>query len=97
VCQTGLDEEPELHWQLDKKQAEARNLQACQQVKHTIARTARDCPDVHFLEMQVGSQEGGEGTAGQQPQQAAVHQRAGNECCDHGLIMPDALHTRSAK
>lgn len=45
VCQTGWDEEPELHWKDDKKAA----LEPCLQLKHTFQRTARDCPDVVFL------------------------------------------------
>lgn len=45
VCQTGLDEEAELHW----KQDQAAALMPCQQIKHTFARIARECTDVRFL------------------------------------------------
>ena len=45
VCQTGWDEEPELHWKDDQKAA----LEPCLQLKHVFQRTARDCPDVEFL------------------------------------------------
>jgi len=49
VCMTGLDEEPELHWKADQAAA----LQPCVHLKHTFQRTARECPDVVFLSLQV--------------------------------------------
>lgn len=49
VCMTGLDEEPELQWKADRDAA----LQPCVNIKHTFARTARECPDVVFLTLPV--------------------------------------------
>jgi thiol-disulfide isomerase/thioredoxin len=54
VCQTGWDEEPELHWKDDQKAA----LEPCLQLKHTFQRTARDCPDVEFLMVQAEDSHG---------------------------------------
>ena len=51
VCQTGLTEEAELHWREDKQAA----LGPCQEIKHILQRTARDCPDVHFVHLDVSS------------------------------------------
>jgi hypothetical protein len=51
VCQTGLDEEPELHWRQDQAAA----LLPCQNIKHTFARIARECTDVHFFSINVGT------------------------------------------
>ena len=48
-CDTGLDEEAELYWKDDK----ARALEPCQGLKHILQRTARDCPDVRFLTLEV--------------------------------------------
>lgn len=53
VCMTGLDEEPELHWKADQAAA----LQPCVHLKHTFQRTARECPDVVFLSLQVDAEE----------------------------------------
>lgn len=49
VCQTGLDEEAELHW----KQDQAAAMLPCQSIKHTFARIARECTDVRFLSINV--------------------------------------------
>ena len=49
VCQTGLKEEAELHWKVDKQNAAG----PCQELKHLLQRTARDCPDVHFVHLDV--------------------------------------------
>ena len=49
VCQTGLTEEAELHWKEDKQAS----LAPCQELKHLLQRTARDCPDVQFLHLDV--------------------------------------------
>lgn len=49
VCQTGLDEEAELHWKADQAAA----LEPCSGIKHTFARTARACPDAVFLAVDV--------------------------------------------
>lgn len=51
LCQTGLDEEPELHWRQDQAAA----LLPCQNIKHTFARIARECTDVHFFTINVGT------------------------------------------
>ena len=51
MCQTGLDEEPELHWKADQ----AASLLPCQNVKHTFARIARECKDVRFLAVSVST------------------------------------------
>jgi len=56
VCETGWEEEPELHWKDDKKAA----LEPCLQLKHTFQRTARDCPDVCFLMVDADSTGGEE-------------------------------------
>lgn len=56
VCQTGWDEEPELHWKDDQKAA----LEPCKQLKHIFQRTARDCPDVEFLTVQAEDDNGDE-------------------------------------
>ena len=49
TCDSGLSEEAEVHWEEDKKQKLAR----CSNLKHTFQRTARDCPDVKFLMLEV--------------------------------------------
>ena len=49
TCDSGLSEEAEVHWEEDKKLKLAR----CSNLKHTFQRTARDCPDVKFLMLEV--------------------------------------------
>jgi hypothetical protein len=49
VCQTGLEEEAELQWKQDQQAA----LAPCQNIKHTFARIARECKDVHFFSINV--------------------------------------------
>ncbi len=49
TCDTGLAEEAEVHWEEDKKAKLAR----FSHLKHTFQRTARDCPDVKFLMLEV--------------------------------------------
>ena len=49
VCQSGFDEEAELQWRDDKRRA----LEPCQGLKHSFARTARECEDVVFLSLEV--------------------------------------------
>lgn len=56
VCQTGWEEEAELHWKDDQKKA----LEPCLQLKHTFQRTARDCPDVVFLMVEADIENGEE-------------------------------------
>ena len=51
VCQTGFEEEAELQWKEDKDAA----LAPCGEIKHVFARTARDCPEVTFLALEVGA------------------------------------------
>ena len=57
VCQTGFEEEAELHWKDDVKRA----MEPCSSLKHTFARTARECKDVVFLSLEVGGQDAGVG------------------------------------
>ncbi|KAI7837317.1 hypothetical protein COHA_008832 [Chlorella ohadii] len=56
VCQSGFEEEPELQWKEDRKRA----MEPCSGLKHTFARTARECKDVVFLSLEVGGWVGGE-------------------------------------
>lgn len=49
VCQTGFDEEPEVHYKADQEAV----LAPCKGIKHVLQRTARDSPDVRFLAMEV--------------------------------------------
>ena len=49
TCDSGLGEEPELHWREDRAAALAR----CAGVKHVLQRTARDSPDVRFLTLEA--------------------------------------------
>ena len=49
MCQSGLGPEAELYWEEDKKAS----LSRCANLKHVFARTARDCPDVTFLTLEV--------------------------------------------
>lgn len=51
VCQTGLREEPEIHWKQDVPDT----LEPCRELKHLLQRTARDCPDVHFVHLDVSA------------------------------------------
>jgi hypothetical protein len=51
LCQTGLEEEPELQWKADQAAA----LAPCQGIKHTFARIARECPDVKFFSLNVSA------------------------------------------
>ncbi len=54
MCETGIDEpEPEIHWKLDAERAHALRMAKCTAVKHVIQRTARECPDVVFLAIEV--------------------------------------------
>eukprot|EP00882_Tetradesmus_deserticola_P001349 GHRQ01001460.1.p1 GENE.GHRQ01001460.1~~GHRQ01001460.1.p1 ORF type:complete len:332 (+),score=120.08 GHRQ01001460.1:133-1128(+) len=55
LCQTGLDEEPELQWKADQAAA----LAPCQGIKHTFARIARECPDVKFFSLSADDPDAG--------------------------------------
>lgn len=55
VCESGFDEEPELHWQEDKKAKDEQLWGMCRSIKHVFQRTARECPDVKFLALDVSS------------------------------------------
>jgi hypothetical protein len=63
ICQSGRGEEPELHWKADKEAA----LEPCKELKHVFLRTARDCSDVVFLELDV------RGLASRAPTPATMH------------------------
>lgn len=54
VCQTGLEEEADTNWELDKKAA----LVPCAQIKSVLQRTARECPDVVFLSLSADTEQG---------------------------------------
>ncbi|KAK9822253.1 hypothetical protein WJX81_007291 [Elliptochloris bilobata] len=54
TCDSGLGEEPELHWREDRVAA----LERCAGVKHVFQRTARDSPDVTFLTLEADTDEG---------------------------------------
>ncbi len=56
ICQTGLEEEPELQWRDDRRAA----LEPCLELKHTFQRTARECPDVEFRAVDADSPGGKE-------------------------------------
>ena len=49
VCQTGFEEEAEIHYKVDQEAA----LAPCQVIKHVFQRTARDSPDIKFLALEV--------------------------------------------
>ena len=53
VCQTGLEEEAEVHWQQDQKQVQKELEEMCSQIKHVFQRTARECTDVKFVLIDV--------------------------------------------
>lgn len=53
VCESGYDEEPELHWKEDKKEKDEQLWGMCRNIKHVFQRTARECPDVKFLALDV--------------------------------------------
>lgn len=59
ICETGFEEEPELHWKQDREAA----LEPCRQLKHSFQRIARDCPDVKFLCLEVDDMEDDESTS----------------------------------
>lgn len=59
VCESGC-EEAELMWREDAAAAAAAAKARCVAIKHTFARTARDCPDAVFLELDAGSPAGAE-------------------------------------
>ncbi|KAL4424978.1 hypothetical protein ABPG77_002863 [Micractinium sp. CCAP 211/92] len=56
VCQTGFDEEPELHWKADRQAA----MDPCRGLKHAFARIARECQDVVFLSLEADTDDGSE-------------------------------------
>jgi len=49
ICQTGYEEEAEIHYKVDREAA----LAPCRGIKHVFERTARDSPDVKFLALEV--------------------------------------------
>lgn len=58
MCDSGLCEEAELVWKEDVKAAEAAAKTRCAAIKHTFARTARDCPSVVFLSLDADGEAG---------------------------------------
>ena len=57
VCEPGC-EEADILWRADADAAAAAALARCVAIKHTFARTARDCPDAVFLELDAGTGSG---------------------------------------
>ena len=57
VCESGC-QEADLLWKADAAAAAAAAKARCVAIKHTFARTARDCPDAVFLELDAGSEAG---------------------------------------
>ena len=57
VCETGC-EEADFLWKEDANKAAAAAKARCVDIKHTFARTARDCPDAVFLELDAGTPAG---------------------------------------
>lgn len=53
VCETGLEEEAELHWKHEQKQKKAEMDEVCSEIKHVFQRTARECKDVKFFAIDV--------------------------------------------
>lgn len=53
-CETGYEEEAELQWKADQKRA----WEPCSGLKHTFARTARECKDVVFLTVDADTEDG---------------------------------------
>ena len=49
MCQTGVEEEAEVQWKVDK----ATLMAPCLNVKHAFQRIARECPDVKFVAVNV--------------------------------------------
>ncbi|CAD7705085.1 unnamed protein product [Ostreobium quekettii] len=59
VCQSGIEEEePELHWKLDRDAKENELWEQCKHVKHVFQRTARECTDVKFLQLKADTPDG---------------------------------------
>lgn len=54
ICQTGYEEEAEIHYKVDREAA----LAPCRGIKHVFERTARDSPDVKFLALEIDTEEG---------------------------------------
>jgi hypothetical protein len=54
ICQTGYEEEAEIHYKVDQEAA----LAPCRVIKHVFERTARDSPDVKFLALEIDTEEG---------------------------------------
>ena len=59
MCDSGLCEEAELVWKEDAAAAAAAARTRCAAIKHTFARTARDCPSVVFLSLDADGDAGG--------------------------------------
>lgn len=53
ICDTGLEEEAELHWRQDQREQQRKLVEICGQIKHAFQRTARECKDVKFVAIDV--------------------------------------------
>jgi len=58
VCDTGLEEEVEMHWRADQRQKENELMQICGEIKHVFQRTARECKDVKFVAVDSDTKNG---------------------------------------
>jgi len=58
VCDTGLEEEVELHWKYDQRQKQNELMEICGEVKHVFQRTARECRDVKFVAIDSDTENG---------------------------------------
>jgi len=57
-CDSGLCEEAEAVWKEDADAATRAAAERCASIKHTFARTARDCPNSVFLELDADGDAG---------------------------------------
>lgn len=53
TCESGIAETPEIQWKYEKFAEEKALKQECDVVKHKFQRTARECPDVKFVAIDV--------------------------------------------
>eukprot|EP01025_Chloroclados_australasicus_P006803 TRINITY_DN12168_c1_g1_i2.p2 TRINITY_DN12168_c1_g1~~TRINITY_DN12168_c1_g1_i2.p2 ORF type:complete len:247 (-),score=34.52 TRINITY_DN12168_c1_g1_i2:429-1169(-) len=53
-------EEVQYQWKLDEKQVKQKQLDECKKIKHRFQRTARECPNTIFLEVEADTDGGQE-------------------------------------